>query len=457
MLPESFVSQMRALLGAEYTDFEAALRQPSPVSIRLNPVKKPDDAALLPAAEATVPWHSEGRYLAERPVFTLDPLFHAGAYYVQEASSMFLSEALRQTVDLGRPMRALDLCAAPGGKSTLLLDLLSPDSLLVANEVIRTRVGPLRENLEKWGAPNVAVVSAESEEFAALPGFFDLIVTDAPCSGEGLFRKDPAAVHEWSPANVELCAGRQRRILAGVLEALAPGGVLIYSTCTYNARENEENTAWLARTFGLELLRLQLPAGWQVTEFTPGSYHFFPHRTRGEGFFLAAFRRPGDASQRPALAPSAAFRSLRPLPKAQLPDAARWLTPEAAARFFQTPAGEVLALPAAQETDYLLLDKVLKNKWFGVNIGEFKGRDFVPSHALALSRWSRPDLAGVSLNRDAALRFLKKETFELPSDAPGGWVLAQYSGLNLGWLKVLPNRFNNYLPAERRIRMDIKN
>jgi 16S rRNA C967 or C1407 C5-methylase (RsmB/RsmF family)/NOL1/NOP2/fmu family ribosome biogenesis protein len=453
-LPPAFIAQMQALLGAEYAAFEAALQTPPPVSIRLNPGKPVADASLLPPAGGVVPWHAGGRYLGERPVFTLDPLFHAGAYYVQEASSMFLAEALRQTCDLSVPLRALDLCAAPGGKSTLLVDLLAPGSLLVANEVIRTRVAPLRENLEKWGAPHTAVVSAESEEFAALPGFFDVIVTDAPCSGEGLFRKDPAAVDEWSPAGVELCAGRQRRILAAAVEALAPGGVLAYSTCTYNHRENEENAAWLAREFGLAQQTLDLPNEWQISEPSAGNYHFFPHRTRGEGFFIAVFRKH-DTGPRAVLHPPAAFRSLRPLPRAQTPDAARWLAADADVRFFQTPAGDVLALPAALEGDYLVLDKALKNKWFGLPVGEFKGRDLVPAHALALSRWARPTLPAVELARDAALLYLKKENFELPADTPTGWCLARYGGLNLGWLKVLPNRFNNYLPAERRIRMQL--
>ncbi|MEO6758980.1 MAG: RsmB/NOP family class I SAM-dependent RNA methyltransferase, partial [Saprospiraceae bacterium] len=242
MLPPPFERQMQVLLGAAWPNFAAALGTPAPVSIRLNPAKHLPEP-LLPT-EAAVPWHPQGRYLAERPVFTLDPGFHAGGYYVQEASSMFLYEALRQTVDFSKKLNVLDLCAAPGGKSTLLADLVGPDSLLVANELIRSRVNSLRENLEKWGAPNVAVTSGEAGDFAGLEGFFDLIVADAPCSGEGLFRKDPAAMGEWSPAAVELCSLRQQRILSEVLPALAPGGILVYSTCTYNTAENEAQVEW---------------------------------------------------------------------------------------------------------------------------------------------------------------------------------------------------------------------
>lgn len=460
MLPPPFVHQMQQLLGHEYPDFAAALQEPPPVSIRYSTGRKQQTAngkqqtaTLSPQPSAPVPWHPQGRYLSERPVFTLDPALHAGAYYVQEAASMFLREALRQSLDFSNPLKVLDLCAAPGGKSTLLADMLPLDSLLVANEVIKTRIGPLRENLERWGCPNVAVTSAEAEAFGAMQGWFDVVVCDAPCSGEGLFRKDPDAVREWSPEQVEVCAVRQRRILAAAVEALAPGGVLAYSTCTYNRTENEGNAAWLAAEFGLVPLRLEMPADWGITVGEQGGCRFFPHRTRGEGFFIAVFRKKSGTSPRHA-AP-AQFALLKPLAKNALPEAARWLRPDVEARFFQTPSSEVLALPAALESDFLFLDKYLKAKWFGVNIGEFKGKDFIPSHALALSRWVSPTLPGLALSREQALLFLKKETFEIPPDTPLGWTLAQFEGLNLGWVKLLPNRMNNYLPPERRIRMAV--
>lgn len=441
---------MLELLGPhEYAAFLAAFAEAPPVSIRLKA------SAPVPgiASQDAVLWHPLGRYLRERPVFTLDPAFHAGAYYVQEASSMFLYEALRQSVDFSNRLKVLDLCAAPGGKSTLLADMISADSLLVANEVIRQRVGVLRENMEKWGLPNIAVTSAEAEKFETPEGWFDVVVTDAPCSGEGLFRKDPDSVREWSPANVDLCAGRQRRILAAAVRALAPGGVLLFSTCTFNRRENEENTAWLIQTFDLETVDLDIPSAWGIVK-SEGGYRFFPHRVRGEGFFLAVFRKKeGSASNQNA---PAAFKVLNPLPKNALPEVGRWLRAADELRFFQTPSGDVLALPSALENDYLILDTHLKNKWFGTCIGAFKGKDFIPSHALALSALVSPTLPSVELNREQALLFLKKETFPLPPDAPPGWTLARFQGMHLGWIKVLPNRMNNYLPAERRIRMDVR-
>lgn len=476
MLPPPFERQMQKLLNpGEFAAFLAALQEPPPVSIRLNPFKTVDDGrstvdgANIPSTvhrqPSTVPWHPLGFYLPKRPVFTLDPRFHAGAYYVQEASSMFLYEALRQTVDFSKPLKILDLCAAPGGKSTLVADLLNlapglsqppatQEGLLVANEVIRSRVGVLRENLEKWGVPNTAVTNAEAEEFAALEGFFDVVVADAPCSGEGLFRKDPGALREWSPANVELCSGRQRRILKDIAAVLKPGGILAYSTCTYNSSENEENVEWMTKNFDFERLTLKIPADWGIVE-SDGGYRFFPHRLRGEGLFIAVFRKKEDELKKQNV--SSAFKNIKPLSKNLIPDAARWLDEKMDVHFFQTPSGNVLALPAALETAYLVLDKSLKNKWFGTAIGEFKGKDFIPSHALALSRLVSPALAALDLDREQALRFLKKETFDLPPDTPRNWTLARFAGLNLGWMKVLPGRMNNYLPPERRIRMSLNN
>lgn len=445
---------MQALLGSEYPDFIAALQTPAPVSIRRNPGKLPGEGHFETSPLQPVPWHPGGFYLDQRPVFTLDPLFHAGAYYVQEASSMFLYEALRQTVDFSKSLKILDLCAAPGGKSTLLASMLNADSLLVSNEVIRQRVGVLRENMEKWGYPNIAVVSAEAGEFAPLEGWFDVIVADAPCSGEGLFRKDPDAVREWSPAHVELCAGRQRRILADVLPALAPGGVLAYSTCTYNRLEDDDNLRWLLDTFDLELLSLELNEAWNIVRTPAGGYQFFPHRLRGEGFFIALFRKKAGNTGKNA--PPARFKNIQPLGKKQAPLLEPWLRPGFDALFFETPSGDVLALPAHLEPAYRVLDGALKNKWFGLNTGGFKGQDFIPSHALALSTQASPTLPGIDFTREQALRFLKKEVFDLPAGSPQkGWALARYGTLNLGWLKIVSNRWNNYLPQERRIRMDV--
>ncbi|MDR2621742.1 MAG: rRNA cytosine-C5-methyltransferase [Dysgonamonadaceae bacterium] len=277
-LPSQFVSRTKALLGNEWPAFESALNAESPVSIRLNRKKLhvTDYESQEPQIiSGKVPWATDAFYLKSRPVFTLDPLFHAGCYYIQEASSMFLEHFIRQYVCA--PVRALDLCAAPGGKATHLSSVLPEGSLLVANEVIRSRVPVLVENLVKWGNPDTVVINSDSSEIGRLTGFFDIIVCDLPCSGEGMFRKNPASVAEWSVENVQLCSERQRRIVADVFPALKPGGILIYSTCTYNREENEENIDRICNELGAELLE--------------PPRRFMIHMTKGEGFFIAGMRK----------------------------------------------------------------------------------------------------------------------------------------------------------------------
>ena len=268
-LPASFIDYTRALLGnEEYEKLAAALQQEPPVSIRINKLRmKEEGLSSLTDSSARfsfnkVPWASDGYYLDERLTFTFDPLFHAGCYYVQEASSMFVEQVLRQYVE--SPVVMLDLCAAPGGKSTHARSVLPEGSLLVANEVIRNRSQVLAENLTKWGHPDVVVTNNDPADFSALPSFFDVILTDVPCSGEGMFRKDPVAVEEWSPENVEICWQRQRRIIADIWPCLKPGGILIYSTCTYNSKEDEENVCWIQQEFGAELLPLEVQDEWNT-------------------------------------------------------------------------------------------------------------------------------------------------------------------------------------------------
>ena len=447
-LPVSFIEELQAQLGSEYVDFEAALQQPAPVSIRYNPAKFPD----LPS-EATVKWCAEARYLSVRPVFTLDPLFHAGAYYVQEASSMLIGEALAQTVDLSEPLRVLDLCGAPGGKTTLLASALSPDSLLLSNEVIRSRVMILKENVQKWGYPNVQVSNHDPEDLGKLKGFFDLILVDAPCSGEGLFRKDPDAMEEWSPENVQICAGRQKRILNAAMPLLSTNGVLIYCTCTYNDAENQDSSAFVVKSDQFEEVKLQLPEDWGVVA-KPMGYQCYPHKVKGEGFFLAVFRKTAhsdpfyynmDKGGRP--------RSFKPLHKKQLTEISRWLKEPDEFSFYEKPNGEVIALLESQKEDLIVLDNLLFAKGLGLEMGSFKGTDFIPSHALALSTALSDKLPRLELSEGESLQFLKKENLSV--DAPKGWLLVTHRGLGLGWVKGLGNRINNYLPKDWRIRMDI--
>ena len=440
---------MRTQLGAEFAAFEETLATESPVSVRLNPDKRAYDAADL----AQVPWHPEGFYLPERPVFTLDPVFHAGGYYVQEASSMILHEVLSQLVPAQRPLRVLDLCAAPGGKSTLLASWMPAGSLLLANEVIRSRVNPLQENLDRWGNSHTFTSGYDPEGFAKLGGFFDVVLVDAPCSGEGLFRKDPEAVREWSPEHVQLCAARQRRILAAAVKLVAPGGTLLYSTCTYNETENDQNAAWLVEQQKLEYLEVNLPADWGIVTRNPG-YQCYPHRLRGEGFYFAAFRQTHGL---PFRGKTGRYMSkLSDLKKREEAVLADWVQEADNLFFLQRPDGTVLFGPNELWNDLMLLDAALPQGVWLREAGEFKGKDFIPAHSLAVSTAVAAKLPAVALDREIALRFLKKENIELPGDAPKGWLLARYEGLNLGWMKNLGNRVNNYLPKDWRIRMDIR-
>ncbi len=287
MFPAEFINDLRESLGPERAErIVAALDEAPEVSVRVNPFKLTLTALrdhFGKMAGEPVPWApEEAFYLRERPSFTLDPLFHAGAYYVQEASSMYAGRLFECALDgLGRRtgLRVLDLCAAPGGKTTQLLSHLDETSLLVANEVVPARATVLAENVARWGCSNVAVTQSDPSAFTALRGWFDGVVTDVPCSGEGMFRKDERAVAEWSPDTVRLCAARQRRIVGDVWPALAPGGYLIYSTCTFNRQEDEDNVDWICRELGGTCLEMR---------------HFYPGEDRGEGFFAALIHKHGN-------------------------------------------------------------------------------------------------------------------------------------------------------------------
>lgn len=446
-LPDSFMIQMQAQLGHEFEAFLAALDASPPTSIRFNTYKSKNQQENFDG----VKWDNNGVYLSERPVFTLDPAFHAGAYYVQEASSMFVSEAVRQTVDMSKPLKALDLCAAPGGKSTLLASVLPENSLILCNEVIKPRYHVLRENLIKWGYPGTHAASHDSRDFANLEFFFDLVLVDAPCSGEGLFRKDKKAIAEWSPENVQRCAARQKRILADAVKTVRPGGTLIYCTCTYNDFENEQNAAWLAQEFDLEHVALNIPEDWGIVNKEFG-YQFYPHRVRGEGFYITCFKKIKgvDFQQDKNLT----FAKWKPLPKQLIPVFQKWLkTPDNFA-FFQSEKGNIYAVLQSQLQDCQSIAKHLFKINLGLELGIIKGKDFVPSHALALSTSIAADLPEVDLDKDLALRFLKKENIQLEK-IPEGWALAKYEGQNLGWIKGIGNRINNYLPKDWRIMMEL--
>lgn len=448
-LPVAFLDQMEKILGAQQLPlFQQTLDAPSSTSIRLNTLKNFQWEENF----GKVKWNNNGVYLSERPSFTLDPAFHAGAYYVQEASSMLIGTALEQLIDLSQPVNVLDLCAAPGGKSTLLASLLSPNSFLLANEVIRTRYHILKQNMSKWGSPNSHVSNHDSKDFLDLPEFFDVAVVDAPCSGEGLFRKDKAAISEWSEANVQLCCQRQKRILAQAVKTLHPDGILLYSTCTYNELENNKNVQWLMENFELEEAPLEFPETWGTVS-RPLGVQCYPHLVQGEGFYLAALRKKGSPNGRKLTAKG--FKKLQRLTKKEADIVKGWLNPDQKVTLFKTDFGSIRAILDENLEAAFAIAGRLSRLSLGVEIGSFKRQDFIPSHELALSTLVAKDLPHVDLNKEQALHYLSKEPIPV-SDLPPGWQLVQYQGLNLGWIKGLKNRINNYYPKEWRIKMDWK-
>jgi 16S rRNA C967 or C1407 C5-methylase (RsmB/RsmF family)/NOL1/NOP2/fmu family ribosome biogenesis protein len=428
-------------------------------SIRLNmkklaaaPLALETCRGLFGCGDQLVPWSDAGCYLAQRPSFTIDPLFHAGAYYVQEASSMFLGEVFKQLVELTRPVKVLDLCAAPGGKSVLIQSLISPESLLVSNEVIRTRVNPLAENITKWGASNVIVTNNDPRDFRRLACFFDVVVIDAPCSGSGLFRKDPAAVNEWSLDNVALCSRRQQRIIEDVLPSLRPGGLLIYSTCSFSKEEDEDIADRLVHDHGLLPARVALKEEWNIVESTSAAnahgYRFFPDRLKGEGFFIAAFIKPKNEFTEPGSVRKPRSRSAGLTPK-EIELLKPWLRePEQLSYIKQEE--RVIAIPPQLQVDLGEIQSALYIKKAGVELGTIIRNELIPSHELAVSTMISDTVPRVNVDREMALQYLRKQEPVLRSNIMG-WALISYAQLPLGWIKLLVNRVNNYYPREWRI------
>ena len=413
-----------------------------PVSIRLHPRKH----TLFPEFKEKVPWCKTGRYLLERPLFTLDPHFHAGVYYVQEASSMFLTQ-LAPLFITRKIVRVLDLCAAPGGKSTLLAELLPQDGILVANEVIRSRVAALCENMAKWGYANTVVTNNDAKDFARLPQYFDAVLVDAPCSGEGMFRKDPETMKEWSPKVVALCAERQRRIVADVWETLRPGGYLIYSTCTFNRLENEENVAWICAHLGAETCTVQIDPAWGILE-QDGCYRFLPNRIKGEGFFFALLQKHSASTtslRKPLRMKKASITSTESTSMMWIENGYRCVEKN----------NLIKAFPTALASEMLGLETLLRVVQSGVAVAHHRGVDSVPDADLALSPVLLPHVFPVAeVDLITARRYLARESLA-PQEMPTGYVLIQYQGSRLGFCKNIGSRINNLYPQARRIRMGI--
>lgn len=445
MLPNDFIESTRATFGeALWEQYLGAFDSGAPVSIRLNRRKATDGIA--GNGHERVAWCDDGIYLGERPQFTFDPLLHAGAYYVQEASSMFLHHVMKHV--LGKePLLMIDMCAAPGGKSTLACSLLPEGSMIVSNEPVAQRASILSENMKKWGMPNVVVTNNYPRDIRKTGITADIVLCDVPCSGEGMFRKDEATIGEWSMKNVEKCSAMQREIVSEAWQCLRQGGIMIYSTCTFNTRENEENVRWISESMDGEIIEIPTEKEWGITgSLLPGFdepvYRFIPGRTRGEGLFMAVIRKKGECTQR--------------MPKMKVNDkeksSTEWLkNPE---EYVVEQNGlNITATPKAWQPTVKHLAKELRVVHAGISLGTVKGKDIIPDQCLALSTELKSDaFPKAEVDWQTAIAFLRKEAITLDADTPRGHVLLTYRQMPLGFVKNLGNRANNLYPAEWRIK-----
>ena len=447
-IPKQLIDSINKSCEISIDDLNDAHQLSSIVSIRHNPFKKTNSFI----NETKVPWANDAVYLNERIEFIKDPLFHAGCYYVQEASSMFLEQAIKQHIDLTKQLKMLDLCASPGGKSTLINSLISDESLLISNEVIKSRVPALSENLTKWGTCNNIVCNNDPSDFKQVPNYFDTIIVDAPCSGSGLFRKQSDIIANWSEQQVEHCSLRQRRILDDILTSLKPGGILIYSTCSFSTEENEDVVNWLIDEHQLTGLAINAPNEWGICETKTNKggfgYRFFPHLTKGEGFFISVLKKDNEEIN------SSSFSKKKQN------------------KFEKINEYEIKTLNSflnkkddlsiiKQNEFYFLINHFIESELSNLNelnirkkgtlIGSFKKTDFIPDHEFALSNFLNIEIPTLELNLDEALQFLKKSDIKKQPELPNGFVKINYQQKTIGWAKNLGNRMNNYLPKDWRI------
>ena len=450
LLPTPFLNSLEGLPGFNHDSFVAvhALKE-QVTSLRLNADKpfETNTHRFLNSKQA-IPWCSGAYYLPSRPSFVTDPLWHAGAYYVQEASSMFLKHVLTQIIPSPTNEKVLDLCAAPGGKTTLMANYF-PAGLVVANETIKQRNAVLVENVTKWGGEHIVVTQNDPSHFKALPNFFDVLMIDAPCSGSGLFRKDPSAIEHWSLDSVLHCSTRQTRIIEDSIETLKERGYLIYSTCSYSFEEDEKMMDFIVSLPGLKSVDIETPAAWNIVTCESPLMHakgfrFYPDKIKGEGFFIAVFQKQ--------LATIAGYFAddvkLVAATKKEL---------EVIQTYFDLPSSydyinhqsSILALSKNFDMELRALLKNLYVKKMGLSLGEIKGKDFIPSHALAMSNWESVPFGIIDVEEETALQYLRRADLNLPGGK--GWQAIVFKNIRLGWVKLLPNRLNNYYPNEWRI------
>lgn len=448
--PATFFKNLESIPDFNKDAFIKVHANPLPItSIRINPVKIiKSQLSHLPIANA-VPWNPYGYYLSDRPSFTLDPYFHAGTYYVQEASSMFIAHIVNHIKrnDNKKEWKILDACAAPGGKTTLLGDVFST-SFVVANEVIASRNNILVDNIIKWGNPYIMVTQNDPTHFSKIPNFFNLILIDAPCSGSGLFRKDPEAIQEWSLNNVQLCSQRQQRIIHNLLPALEEDGYLIYSTCSFSMEENEHIIDEFIRKHSLETIRIPLQENWDIEEVYTSQkaygYRFWPYKLKGEGFFVACLKKK-KSTTKIFLQKIKASKNKTDFSFA----IDKWFKPIEEI-YYHSHKENIYAIPKSIAEDFLILSKQLYIKRAGIHLGKIIRDDLIPEHDLAMSGLATEEVVRINVEYDTAISFLRKENININTQHKG-WAIICYDGLPLGWVKMLSNRINNYYPSSLKI------
>lgn len=436
-LPESFLKLIESYNAPQLAGLSGALLAEPSVAVRVNRLKGGSE----PAGCDAVPWCADGFYLPGRIGFTFDPAWHQGLYYVQDASSMIVAHVVRSLTADGKAVRLLDACAAPGGKTTAALSVLPEGSAVVANEYVAARCAVLRENLAKWGYGEVAVAQGDTAVFRKAPGAFDIIIADVPCSGEGMMRKEEEARRQWSPGLVADCAALQREIAANGARALREGGLMLYSTCTFNAEENEHNVEWICAELGFEVVDVPADPVWGLRSHGPG-WHFYPHLTGSEGLYVCLLRKVATAHR---------ARMPKKLPKPVRADLA-WC--DTGGRVLYEHDDQLFAiseeyLPHMQAIGRQVLQP-------GTPIAAAGKRGWEPTHAAAMSQlFRRGAFTEVELNEEQALRYLARRTDGLPETSARGYVLTTYHDMPLGWLKALGNRYNNLYPQNWRIRQNV--
>ena len=450
MLPKLFIKSLEGLPGFDKDHFLHVHEIGEQItSIRLNSAKQFDlSAHQFLNNTSPITWCSEGRYLEARPVFAADPLWHAGAYYVQEASSMFIKHILTQIMPDSNDKVVLDLCAAPGGKTTLLANYFN-NSLVVANETIKSRNAILVENITKWGNDHVVVTQNDPVHFKALPQFFDLMLIDAPCSGSGLFRKDRDAIKEWSEENVQHCSTRQQRILDDSIVALKEGGYLIYATCSFSFEEDEKIMDHISSFHGMQNIAIPILSEWQIVEtespqFKSKGYRFYPDKIKGEGFFVSVFQKQSE-NNIGYYSADYIWNDISKKDLSVLNTHFKFLLQYA----FIMHQQMIIAIDSSFEIPIKALLKNLYIKKIGLAIGEIKGVDLIPAHDLAMSNWELIPYQSIEVNEETALNYLRRADLVISENK--GWNAVCYKGIRLGWAKILPNRLNNYYPNEWRL------